>query len=68
MLPNQSGNLPRGPREGKFVLYIAFQKYSKIKIFKLRRSIQKCIKTNQFPIGVASGFFPKRAGNLSGPF
>jgi hypothetical protein len=24
------------------------------------RSIQKCIKTNQFPIGGSAGFFPKK--------
>jgi hypothetical protein len=56
----------REPGEGKHVLYHNFSEIQKNKNFQIEkfsgsmRSIQKCIKTNQFPIGGSAGFFPKK--------
>jgi hypothetical protein len=58
--------LSREPGEGKYVLYHNFSEIQKNKIFQIEkysgsmRSIQKCIKNQQFPIGGLAGFFPKK--------
>ncbi len=58
--------LSREPREGKHVLHHNFSELQKNEIFQIEkysgsmRSIQKCIKTNQFSIGGSAGFFPRK--------
>jgi hypothetical protein len=65
---------PEGPGRGKFVLYITFQKYSKIKFFMLRSQPAQCdlsrnaLKPTNFQLVWPLDFSQKCAGNLSGPF
>ncbi len=65
-MADQSGTSPESPGRENTFRTITFQKYRKIFFFQIEkysgsmRSIQKCIKNQQFPIGGLAGFFPKK--------